>query len=70
MFSALGPTISKTATACKRVSKTVGLFHAITEILNILSRTSKLFVRTRPDHRDIIHDEAHNFAFHQKSKSF
>ena len=40
------------------------------KFLNILSRTSKLFVRTRPDHRDIIHDEAHNFAFHQKSKSF
>ena len=32
MFSTLGPTICKTATACKRVSKTVGLFHAITEI--------------------------------------
>ena len=53
--------------SCKRLSKTVGL---LWRFLNVLTRTSKLFVRTHRDHCDIIHDQVYTFAFHQKLESF
>ena len=53
--------------SCKRVSKTVGVLR---KFPNVFSRTSKLFIRTHLDHRDIIHDQVYNFAFHQKLQSF
>ena len=33
-------------------------------------RISKLFVRPQFDHGYILHDQAYNFAFHQKIESF
>ena len=53
--------------SCKRISKTVGLLR---KFLNVFPRTSKLFVRTHLNLRDIIHDEIYNFVFHQKLQSF
>ena len=52
---------------CKRVSKTVGVLQKFS---NVFPRASKLFVRTHLDHRDIIHDQVYNFAFHQKLQPF
>ena len=37
---------------------------------NVLTRTSKLFVRPHIDHDDIIYDQVYNFAFHQKLEPF
>ena len=51
----------------KRFSKTVGL---LWKFSNVFAISSKLFVRTHLDHRDIIHDQVYNFIFHQKLKSF
>ena len=53
--------------SCKRISKTVGL---IRKFQSVSLRNSKLFIRTYLDHGDIIHDQVHNFAFHQKLESF
>ena len=53
--------------SCKRTSKTVGL---LWKFLNVLMKTSKLLVRPRLHHCDIVHDQAYNFAFHQKVQPF
>ena len=53
--------------SCKRVSKTAGLLE---KFQNILPRTSRLLIRRHLDHGDNIHDQAYDFAFHQKLESF
>ena len=51
----------------KQINKTVGLLE---KLQNVLTRTSKLFVRPHIDHDDIIYDQVYNFAFHQKLEPF
>ena len=53
--------------SCKQVSKTIRLLQ---KFQSVFPRTSKLFIRHHLDHGDIIHDQAYNFAFHQKLESF
>ena len=60
--------ISSIYFSCKENSKENSRY--ITKFPSVLPRTSKLFVRPHLDHRDIIHDQAYNFAFHQKLESF
>ena len=45
--------------SCKQASKKVGLYR---KFPNVLPRTSKLLVRPHLDHRNIIHDQIHNFC--------
>ena len=53
--------------SCKRISKPVDLLR---KFQNVSLTISKFFIRPHLDHCDIIHDQAYNFAFHQKLESF
>ena len=55
----------------KKVSKTIGLFR---KLQNLLPRKSlitvyKSFIRPRIDYGDIIYNQAYNASFHRKLKS-
>ena len=52
--------------SCNPVGKIVDLLR---KLQNVLRRTSKLFKSRHLDNGDITHDQAYNFAFHQKLES-
>ena len=55
----------------KKISKTMGLLCKFQQILPRLSLPTiyKTFIRSRLDYADIIYDQAHNSAFHDKLES-
>ena len=56
----------------KKISKTMGLLCKFQQILprSSLPTIYKTFIRSQLDYADIIYDQAHNSAFHDKLESF
>ena len=53
--------------SCTRVSKAVDLLR---KFQNVLTKTSKLLIRSHLEHCDIVHDQVYNFVFHYNLESF